>query len=106
MSKVGQIERATQNRIVQLFQEQLQYDYLGNWEDRENNSNIEESELRKYLKGTGKYSDELITKAIFALKKEANINTNDATFRRFEKIFKKICHEQIRMRIFIIIYHA
>jgi len=25
MSKVGQIERATQNRIVALFQEQLQY---------------------------------------------------------------------------------
>ena len=44
MSKVGQIERATQNRIVQLFQEQLHYDYLGNWEERENNSNIEESE--------------------------------------------------------------
>jgi len=32
MSKVGQIERATQNRIVQLFQEQLQYRYLGNLE--------------------------------------------------------------------------
>ena len=30
MSKVGQIERATQKRIVQLFQEQLQYDNLGN----------------------------------------------------------------------------
>jgi len=28
MSKVGQIERATQNRIVQLFQQQLQYRYL------------------------------------------------------------------------------
>ena len=53
MSKVGQIERATQNRIVQLFQEQLHYDYLGNWEDRDNNSNIEEAELHKYLKSTG-----------------------------------------------------
>ena len=28
MSKVGQIERATQSGIVQLFQEQLQYRYL------------------------------------------------------------------------------
>ena len=42
MSKVGLIERATQNRIVQLFQEQLHYDYLGNWEELEGNSNIEE----------------------------------------------------------------
>ena len=41
MSKVGQKERATQNRIVQLFQQQLKYDYLGNWEIRKSNSNIE-----------------------------------------------------------------
>lgn len=90
MSKVGQIERATQNRIVQLFQEQLQYDYLGNWEDRENNSNIEESELRKYLKSTGKYSDELIAKAIFALKKEANINTNDDLFTANKEVYSML----------------
>jgi len=40
MTTVGQIERLTQNRVVALFQKQLDYDYLGNWEDRENNSNI------------------------------------------------------------------
>jgi len=90
MSKVGQIERATQNRIVQLFQEQLHYDYLGYWEDRENNSNIEESELRKYLKGTGKYSEELITKAIFSLKKEANINTNEDLFTANKKVYSML----------------
>jgi type I restriction enzyme R subunit len=28
---VGDIERATQNRVVQLFQNQLGYTYLGNW---------------------------------------------------------------------------
>lgn len=87
MSKVGQIERATQNRIVQLFQEQLHYDYLGNWEDREGNSNIEEDELRSYLKGTGKYSDELIGRAIFALKKEANINTNDDLYAANKEVY-------------------
>lgn len=90
MSKVGQIERATQNRIVQLFQDQLHYDYLGNWEERDNNSNIEESELRKYLKGTGKYSDELIAKAIFALKKEANINTNDDLFTANKEVYSML----------------
>ena len=35
MSDVGQRERATQNRVVRLFQEQLKYDYLGNWEEGE-----------------------------------------------------------------------
>jgi type I restriction enzyme, R subunit len=85
MSKVGQIERATQNRIVKLFQEQLGFEYLGNWEDREGNSNIEESLLRKYL--NGKYSEELVSKAIFALKKEANINSNDDLFTANKEVY-------------------
>lgn len=66
MTTVGQIERLTQNRVVTLFQKQLDYDYLGNWEDRENNSNIEEDILRKYLTGRG-YSKALIGKAIYEL---------------------------------------
>jgi type I restriction enzyme R subunit len=40
MIKVGQIELATENCTVQSFQEQLQYDYLANWEERQGNSNI------------------------------------------------------------------
>jgi type I restriction enzyme, R subunit len=88
MSKVGQIERATQNRIVQLFQQQLQYEYLGNWEEREGNSNIEEGELRKFLQR--KYSTELINKAIFALKKEANINTNDDLFTANKEVYSML----------------
>lgn len=90
MSKVGQIERATQNRIVQLLQEQLHYTYLGNWEDRETNSNIEEELLRKYLQGTGKYSTELINKAIFALKKEASINTNDDLYTANKEVYSML----------------
>jgi type I restriction enzyme, R subunit len=88
MSKVGQIERATQNRIVKLFQEQLQYKYLGNWEDREGNSNIEEGELRKFLQG--KYSDGLISKAILALKKEASINNNDDLYTANKEVYSML----------------
>ena len=90
MSKVGQIERATQNRIVKLFQAQLQYNYLGNWEDREGNSNIEETALRNYLQGTKKYSNELINKAIFALKKEANINSNDNLYTANKEVYSML----------------
>ncbi len=71
MSTVGQIERHTQNRIVKLFREQLHYDYLGDWEDRLDNSNIEVSLLRKYLHGRG-YGDGLINKALDRLKVAAN----------------------------------
>lgn len=70
MPSVGQIERLTQNRVVELFQKQLGYDYLGNWEERENNSNIEEDILRKYLSKKG-YSPTLISKAIFELTRAA-----------------------------------
>jgi type I restriction enzyme R subunit len=41
MSNVGQIERKTQDRVVELFRDQLGCEYLGNWEYREGNSNIE-----------------------------------------------------------------
>ena len=63
MSTVGQIERATQNRVVKLFRDSLGYDYLGNWEDREDNSNIEEDYLRAFLKRQG-YSEALIDRAL------------------------------------------
>lgn len=70
MSKVGQIERATQNRIVKLFRDQLGYDYLGNWEDRLGNRNIEEDYLRAFLQKQG-YRDVLIDKALYELNKAA-----------------------------------
>ena len=54
MSEVGDIERKTQERIVKLFRERLNYEYLGYWEDRPNNSNIEEVILIKYLQQKSK----------------------------------------------------
>jgi type I restriction enzyme R subunit len=35
MTDIGQKERATQNRVIKLFRERLGYDYLGNWEDKD-----------------------------------------------------------------------
>ncbi len=70
MNEIGQIERATQNRVVKLFQKQLGYIYLGNWDEREGNSNSEEELLRKYLKDKKKYSDTLIEKPLGNLAKQ------------------------------------
>ena len=70
-SKVGQLERETQNRVVNLFQNELDYRYLGNWEKRENNSNIETEILTTYLENKG-YDHNLINKALFELDKTAN----------------------------------
>jgi type I restriction enzyme R subunit len=78
MNKIVKAERVTQNRIIALFaSDKLGYNKLGNWEDKDNNSNIEEVELKEFLKKTGKYSDEIIKKAILALQKEAKINRDD-----------------------------
>ena len=63
MSNVGQRERITQNRIVQFFQKELGYRYLGDWQDRENNKNIEIDILTTWLKKCG-VSDALINRAI------------------------------------------
>jgi type I restriction enzyme, R subunit len=66
-SQVGQIERITQNRVVKLFQDVLQYRYLGNWVDREN-SNVEEEILTDFLTKKG-YNPSLISKTLYEIGK-------------------------------------
>lgn len=71
---VGQLERNTQNRVVALFQERLGYDYLGNWEDREGNANIELELLLQNLLARG-VSESLAKKAIAEFLRTANNQT-------------------------------
>jgi len=59
-------ERATQNRVIELLKKELGYRFLGNWHERENNGNIEESILRGFLTQKG-YSRNLIGKALHEL---------------------------------------
>ncbi len=74
MSTVGQIERATQQRVVKLFQSALGYDYLGDWRDRVSNRNIDDALARQFLKQQG-YDDALITKALHQFNKVAGDQT-------------------------------
>ena len=61
MSQVGQLERITQNRVIQLFKNDLGYRYLGDLHDQ-NNKNIREHDLKAWLKKRG-ISGVLIQKA-------------------------------------------
>ena len=70
MSDVGQVERKTQERVVQLFQDSLAFDYLGNWEYRPDTSNVEVELLAQNLRARG-YREVLIGKAIAEVKKAA-----------------------------------
>ena len=71
MSEVGSPERITQDRVVRLFNEELEYDYLGDWADRPNNSNVEEGLLLAHLLKVG-YNEDVAGRAIRALWNEAN----------------------------------
>ena len=74
MNDIGKPERATQNRVIKLFKKELGYTFYGDWEERLNNDNIEESYLTKNLRKRG-YSDAEISDAIYRLRLEAT-NTN------------------------------
>ena len=63
-------ERATQQRVLALFRDELGYRYLGSWTDR-TNSNIDEGLLRQWLSASS-YRPEEIAVALHKLQTEAN----------------------------------
>lgn len=70
-SHIGEPERPVQNRLLTLFKEKLKYEYLGNYEYRTCNRNIERKLLFDYLMSTQKWSKDEAKRAITKLEKEA-----------------------------------
>ncbi len=87
MDNVGQIERITQYRIVKLFKNELGYTYLGNWEDRSGNSNIEEEILQAWLMEKAGYPIELAKRAIYKLQAEAR-NYDRNLYNNNKEVYK------------------
>ena len=71
MSSVGKPERATQDRVIALFRDELKYHYLGDWYERAGNSNIEETLLAAWLTKRG-YAAAQISQALYKLRTEAD----------------------------------
>ncbi len=86
MSHIGQTERATQDRVVALFRDELHYRYLGDWADRDGNSNIDEGLLTAYLTRCG-YQAMHITRAIHALQTAAN-NPTRSLYDNNKEVYK------------------
>jgi type I restriction enzyme R subunit len=84
MTTVGQIEKKTQARIVTLFRERLNYDYLGDRADLDNR-NIEETLLRDWLRKQG-VSETLITRALHELNKVAT-DTSKHLYDRNKEVY-------------------
>jgi type I restriction enzyme R subunit len=85
---IGQRERLTQNRLVALFRDKakLDYVYLGNWEDRVGNRNIEGEILRTFLKKQG-HDQNIIDRALFLFEREAG-DTSKSLYDRNSKIYE------------------
>lgn len=67
MNQKQKTERETQNRVIKLFQNELGYTYLGDWTDRPENCNVEESILTHWLIENG-YEESLINKALHVIR--------------------------------------
>lgn len=71
MSDIGKPERATQDRVIALLRDELKYRYLGDWTDRDGNSNIEEGLLSDWLTRNG-YTPAQISATLHKLRTEAD----------------------------------
>lgn len=89
MSKVGQKEIFTQKQVVQFFQDQLGYDYFGDWKDREGNGNIEEALLSDRLKRQG-YSDKIIGKVLYELGKAKAVSGAKTLYDANREVYSKL----------------
>ncbi len=89
MSNVGQKEILTQKQVIQFFKDQLGYAYLGNWHDRESNSNIEEGYLTNWLKRQG-HSDKIINKVLYELGKAKAVSGTKTLYDANREVYSKL----------------
>ncbi len=87
MNNIGKPERSTQNRIIQLFQEELNYSYLGDWKEEQRSLPVEEELLTSFLTDKQGYSEELSRKAIEKLIKAAS-NLSDGLYEANKQVYK------------------
>lgn len=85
-------ENVTQQRIIRLFQQELDYISLGNLQHEKDNSNIIELYLLRHLKQQG-YEDVVARKAVRELQKIAH----DQNLGQFDK--NKALYEKLRYGI-------
>lgn len=88
MTILGNSERETQNSIITLFRDELGYRYIGDWSEREGNSNIEEGLLTAFLSRNG-CTPVQISKAIHELRIEAS-NPNRSLYDNNRKVYSML----------------
>ena len=84
MNDIGKTERATQNRVIALFHDELGYRYLGDRSDYEN-SNIWEEHLSAWLTKSG-YTTTQINRALEILRRESD-NHNRTLYSNNQAVY-------------------
>lgn len=87
MNSVGQRERITQKRVIQLFTDYLGYHYLGNWHKREDNRNIEPSLVSAWLSKRG-VSEVLIARALRQLDRAASLGEGRILYDANKEVYR------------------
>lgn len=85
MNFVGQRERLTQDRVVDVLSSQLGYEYAGDWKDRAN-SNVEEELLRQNLLARG-YDEDLVRRAIQQFITAASLPAGGSLYDANRKVY-------------------
>mgnify|MGYP000450400011 CR=1 FL=1 len=86
MSAVGEQEIRTQHQVRGLFEGSLGYRYLGHWQDRLDNQNVEEGELRGWLRRQG-HDEAIITRALHQLDKARAIGGGQGLYDANREVY-------------------
>ena len=86
MSTVGQREKLTQQRVVDYFTDALDYAYLGHWQDRVGNSNIEKDLLTDWLSRQG-HSDQVVDRVLFQLDRAAGLGGSKTLYDANREVY-------------------
>jgi len=85
MSTIGQTERATQDRVIALFRDELGYRFLGSWADRVGNSNVDEKLLGDWLAKRGVTGPQIAV-VLHRLRTEAD-NPNRSLYQNNQAVY-------------------
>ena len=87
MNTVAEREIHIQGRVVTFFHEVLGYTYLGNWQERAGNSNIDKSVLTDWLKSRG-HDDNIINKTLRELDKAATFGGSKTLYDANREVYE------------------
>lgn len=86
MTAAGQREKKTQERVVKLFRDTLNYAYLGNWSDGSDNGNVEPALLCAFLHKQG-YDEAIVNRALHIFEKAAG-DTSKKIYDRNQTVYE------------------